>query len=153
VCSVIISFSFGEQDVQDLLDRIESSLEQKDIEAYLNNFAPEIREQEEIALREKFEQLNLESVTVFKTRRQITTDNGIRTYLNVLFESPNAVVIEMWRLDLENSSDQWQIKEKEIKRDVRNLFKIRIPSGREERVSRVEIKHADIQITFHNCLL
>lgn len=150
VCSVVISSSFGDQGVQDLLDRIKSSLEQKDIEAYLNIFAPEIREQEEIALREKFEQLNLESVTVFKTRRQITTENGIRTYLNVLFESPNAVVIEVWRLDLENSSDQWQIKEKEIMRDVRNLYKIRIPSGREERVSRVEIKHADIQITFHN---
>jgi hypothetical protein len=150
VCPVVISFSLGDQGVQDLLDRIESSLEQKDIEAYLNIFAPEIREREEIALREKFEQLNLESVKVFKTRRQITTENGIRTYLNVLFESPNAVVIEVWRLDLENSSDQWRIKEKEIKRDVRNLYKIRIPSGREERVSRVEIKHADIQITFHN---
>ena len=150
VCPIIISFSFGDQGVQDLLDRIESSLKQKDIEAYLNIFAPEIREQEEIALQEKFEQLNLESVTVFKTRRQITTENGIRTYLNVLFESPNAVVIEVWRLELENSLDQWQIKEKEIIRDVRNLYKIRIPSGREERVSRVEIKHADIQITFHN---
>jgi len=150
VCPVIISFSFGDQGAQDLLDRIESSLEQKDIEAYLNIFAPEIREQEEIALREKFEQFNLESVKVLKTRRQITTENGIRTYLNVLFESLNAVVIEVWRLDLESSLDQWHIKEKKIKRDVRNLYKIRIPSGREERVSRVEIKHADIQITFHN---
>jgi len=150
VCPVVISFSFGDQGVQDLLGRIESSLEQKDIEAYLNIFAPEIREQEETALREKFEQLHLESVTVFKTRRQVTTENGIRTYLTVLFENPNAVVIEVWRLDLENSSDQWQIKEKEITREVRNLYKIRIPSGREKRVSRVEIKHADIQITFRN---
>ena len=150
VCPVVISSSFGDQDVLDFLDRIGSSLEQKDMETYLEFFAPELREQEEMALREKFEQLDLESVTVFKTQRLITTKNGIRTYLNVLFENPNEVMIEVWRLDFENLSGQLQIKEKGIIRDVRNLYKIRIPSGREERVSRVDIKHADLQITFHN---
>ncbi|UCE41748.1 MAG: hypothetical protein JSV17_01775 [Candidatus Aminicenantes bacterium] len=150
ICPVVISSSFGAQDIQDLLDRIESSLKQRDIEAYLDNFAPEIREREELALREKFEQLNLDSVSVFRTQRQIRTENGIRTYLNVLFENLDAVVIEIWQLDLENLSNQWQIKEKGITRDVQNLYKIRIPSGREEIVSRVDIRHADIQITFHN---
>jgi hypothetical protein len=112
--------------------------------------APGIREQEELALKERFEQFNLESVAVFKSRRQITIENGIRTYLNVLFENPDTVVIEMWRLDLVNLSDEWQISAKEITRGVQNLYKIRIPSGQEERVDRVEIKHADIQITFDN---
>ena len=150
VCLSVIPSSFENKDVQDLLDALESSLEQKDIEAYLKHFAPELRDQEEMDLREKFEQLDLDSVAVFRTQRQILTENGIRTYLNVMFENPDIVVIEVWRLELENSSDQWQIKEKGITRDVRNLYKIRIPSGREERVDRVDIQHADIQITFDN---
>lgn len=147
---VVISYSFGNQDVQDLLERVENSLGQKDIAAYLNIFSPEMREQEERALRDKFEQLHMESVTVFKARRQIEIENGIRTYLNVLFENPNSVLIQVWRLDFENLSGRWRIKEKSVTREVRNLYKIMIPSGREERVSRVEIKHADIQITFHD---
>jgi hypothetical protein len=148
--SVVISSSFGNQDVQDLLDRLETSLKQKDIAAYLDNFTPEIREQEEKAFQEKFQRLNLDAVTVHRSRRQVVTNSGIRTYLTVLFESQDAVLIEVWQLDLEKSSAQWRIREKDITSDVRNLYKIRIPSGREERVSRVDIKHADIQITFHD---
>jgi hypothetical protein len=147
-CAAVFSYSSGDQGVQDFQDRIKNYLEQRDIPSYLNILAPELREQEERALQEKFEQFNLDTVTVFKTRRQTAIDNGIRTYMNVLFENPDEVLIEVWRLDLENSSDQWQIKEKEITRGIQNLYKIRIPSGREERVDRVEIKHADIQITF-----
>ena len=150
VCPFFISYSFGDQGVQDLLDRIASSLEQKDFSAYLNMFAPEMREKEEKALQEKFEELKMEKVTVFKTRKRIEIENGIKTYLSVVFEDAHSVIIEMWRLDLEHSSDQWQIGEKRIIRDVRNLYKILIPSGREERVSRVEIKHADIQISFRD---
>jgi hypothetical protein len=150
ICPAVIAPSFGDQGVHDLLDRLGNSLEQKDIEAYLKYFAPEIREQEEIALRSKFEQMNLDSVTVFKTQQQTKTETGTRTYMNVLFENPHEVLIEVWRLDVENSSGQFQIKEKRIISDVRNLYKIRIPSGREERVNRVDIQHADIQITFHN---
>jgi hypothetical protein len=146
----VLSYSFGEQGVLDLLARIQSSLEQKDIAAYLDILSPDIREREEKSLRARFEQLYLDNVTVFKTGKQINIENGVRTYLNVMFEMAHSVVIEVWRLDLENSSGQWRIKEKGITRDVRNLYKIMIPSGLEERVSRVEIKHADIQITFHD---
>ena len=150
VCPLLISYSFGDQGIQDLLDGIESSLEQKDFKAYLNWFAPDLREKEEKALQEKFEELKLKNVSVFKTRKRIEIENGFRTYLNLVFENAHAVIIEMWRLDLEQASDQWQVGEKRIIRDVRNLYKIQIPSGREERVSRVEIKHADIQISFRD---
>ena len=150
VFSVVLSYSFGERNVLELLERVESSLEQKDIAAYLDILSPELREQEQKALQEKFEELHIQNVTVFNTAKQINIDNGIRTYLNVMFENSHSVMIEMWRLDLENSSGRWQIVEKGITRDVRNLYKINIPSGREERVSRVEIKQADIQITFHD---
>lgn len=147
---VVISTTFGNQDVQNLLERVENSLGQKDIAAYLEVVSPEIREQEERALRDKFEHLRMESVAVYRAQRQIEIENGIRTYLNVLFENSNSVLIQVWRLDLENLSGQWRIKNKKVTREVRNLYKIMIPSGREERVSRVEIKHADIQITFKN---
>lgn len=147
---MVLSYSSGDQGVLGLLEKVERSLEQKDLTAFLNVLAPEIREREEKALRDKFERSRFESVRVFRTKKQIDTGNGIRTYVNVMFENSHSVEIEVWRLDLENSSGQWQIAEKGITRDVRNLYKIQIPSGIEERVSRVEIKHADIQITFQD---
>ena len=147
---VAASYSRENQGAQDLIEKIENSLEQKDFAAFLDLFSPELREQEERGLREKFNQLNLESVNVFKTLKRIETENGVRTYINVMFENRDSVLIEMWRLDLEKITDQWQIKEKEVAREVRNLYKIRIPSGKEERVSLVEIEHADIRITFRN---
>ncbi len=146
----MILHSFGEQGTQEFLERLENSLKQKDIPAYLEMLSPEIREQEEKLLLAKFEELRLDSITAFKTRREVEIENGIRTYLNVLFENPHSVVIEVWRLDLENSSGQWRIREKEITGEIRNLYKITIPSGREERANRVEIRHADIRIIFQN---
>jgi hypothetical protein len=140
----------GDQGVQGLLDKIKISLEQKDFAAYLNLYAPELREIEEKSLQEKFEQLELEKVTVFHTPKRLEIESGIRAYLNLVFENDHSVMIEMWRLDLENASGQWRVGEKSITRDVRNLYKIQIPSGREERVSLVEIQHADIQISFHD---
>lgn len=145
-----VLYSFGDQGVQDLLDSIKSTLEQKDFSAYSQAFAPELRQKEEKELREKFDEFELENVIVFKTKKEIETKSGIRTYLNVMFENAHSVMIEMWNLDLENTSGRWQVGEKRIIRDVRNLYKIKIPSGREERVGRVEIKHADIQISFNN---
>ena len=79
VFPIFISYSFADQGVQDLLDRIESSLEQKDFTAYLNVFAPDIREKEEKALQEKYEECKLENVTVFKTQKRIEIENGIKT--------------------------------------------------------------------------
>jgi hypothetical protein len=150
ICMFFISYSFGDQGVQDLLDMVESSLEQNEFTAYLNMFVPKIREKEESELQKKLEELKLEKVTVFKTRKRIEIENGIRTYLNVVFENAHSVIIEMWRLDLVQLSDQWRIGEKRITREIRNLYKVQVPSGREERVSRVEIKHADIQISFRD---
>ena len=148
VFPVVFSYSFDDQGISSFIQRIADSLEQKDIAAYLDTLSPEIRDGEERALRDKFEELDLDTVTVFTTGKRIVTENGVRTYLNILFENAHSVVIEVWRVDLENSSGQWRIAKKEITRDVRNLYKIAIPSGLEERVSRVEIKHADIQINF-----
>ncbi len=150
IISFFYSYSFGNQGVESLLDSIVSSLEQKDFSAYLDLFAPELKEKEEAGLQEKLEGFDLEKVTVYKTRKRIDIENGIRTYLDVVFENAYSVIIEIWSLDLENSSDQWRIGEKRITRDVRNLYKIQIPSGREDRVSRVEIEHADIKISFRD---
>ena len=98
-CPLFIPECLGDQGVQGLLDGIKSSLEQGDFAAYLNLFAPELREIEEKSLQEKFEQLKLEKVTVFDTPKRIEIESGVRTYLNLVFENTYSVMTAMWRLD------------------------------------------------------
>lgn len=150
MCAVVVFSGQNDQNALELLDRVETALARKDVEAYLELFVPEKRAEEKNSLQEKFERFNLDHVAVFKTRRQVMTENGVSTDLNVMFENENSVVIEGWRLDLEKSSGEWRIRKKDVTRKVQNLYKIHIPSGREERASRVDIRHADIQITFHD---
>jgi hypothetical protein len=142
--------SFGNQSINDLLSHIERSLKQKDIPAYLDVFSPDIKDQEKISISHKFDQLEFDNITVFRTNSYTETDASTRAYVNVLFENAYAAKIEVWLLDFQYVDGQWKIRKKEVTRDVRNLYKIQIPSGREERVSQVEIKHADLNISFRN---
>jgi len=142
--------SFGNKSINELLSHIERSLKQKDIPAYLDVFSPDIRVQEERSISLKVDRLELDNITIFRTNRFIETEAGTRAYVSVIFENEYAAKIEVWLLDFQNVGGQWQIRKKEVARNIRNLYKIQIPSGREERVKEVEIKHADLTISFQN---
>jgi hypothetical protein len=148
--SLFICPSFGDQGVQEVIAKMQDALKRKDISSYLEFFIPELREKEEQAIFYKFNQIEMKEVTFFKTDRLNETDDGIRVYQKVLFENSYAVVIEVWRLDFVDNDGQWKVAAKEVTKDISNLFKIQIPSGREERVDLVEIKNVDITISFQN---
>ncbi len=145
--------SFGNQRVNDLLSYVEKSLREKDIPAYLDAFSPEIREGEKRLISSHFNLLEWENISYFKTNRLVESETSARAYVTVMFENVYAVKIEVWSLEFNISDDQMQIQKKEVIRDLKKLYKLRIPSGREERVKHVEIKHADLAITFQNPLV
>jgi hypothetical protein len=149
----LVLCSFGNQRVDDLLAYVEKSLKNKDIPAYLDAFSPEIRDAEKRVISSNFNLLEWDNLSYFKTNRLIETEKSIRAYVSVMFENVYAVKIEVWRLEFNISGDKLQIRNKEVVRDLKRLYKLQIPSGKEERVKQVEIKHADLTITFLNPLV
>jgi hypothetical protein len=132
------------------VSQMRDALQQKDLSAYLEFFSPELREREELAISQKFDPAGIGKLTFFKTDSLKETEEGIRAYLKVLFENSYSVAIEIWRLDFAERDGRWRVAAKEVTKDITNLYKIHIPSGREERVERVEISNADISISFQN---
>jgi hypothetical protein len=145
--------SFGNQRVSDLLSHVEKSLKMRDIPAYLDVFSPAMREVEKRWISSHFDLLEWENISYFKTNRLIETDKDTRAYVSVMFENVYAVKIEVWLLEFQAIDGQLYIHNKEVIRNLKKLFKLHIPSGREERVKSVEIKHADLTITFQNPLV
>lgn len=140
--------SSGAQNINQLIVDIQSSLKQGDIPAYLLNFSPEFRPKEEERIRYLFDEFQMEDLTLFRAKRGTSDEEENTIYLQALFQNSYSVVIETWQLILQRVKDHWQIQEKSIVGDVRELYKIEIPSERVERVRGVEIEHVDIKLTF-----
>lgn len=141
------------QSISEFISQIQKSLELKDIPAYLESFSDEIREKEESNIKDKFDLSQMDSVTLFRASRMIRKEDEAKIYLQALFQNSHSVVIETWLLSLLNVDDQWQIKEKNVVRNVGTLYKVRIPSDRVERVKSIEIEHIDIKLSFKDAIV
>lgn len=139
--------------VDNLLAGLQTALDEKDFETYLGFFSPELRNQEEAAVTSLITQLGLENVRLFKSRFQTKEGQEVRLLLQAFFENNYAAVLETWRMELKVENGRWIITDKSIVGDVSNLYKVVIPSDKAERVSLLEVKHADIRLTFRNALV
>lgn len=142
-----------EESINDLISKIQDSLKIKDIPAYLENFFPEVRNEEEEKIRNLFDQFQIENVALFEAKRGISYGNEAKIYLKALFQNSYSVVIETWKLVLTKEKQQWQIKEKNMVGEAKELYKIKIPSDKAEKVKLVEIEHVDIKLTFKDAIL
>ncbi|MFQ6037311.1 MAG: hypothetical protein ACE5LV_01710, partial [Candidatus Aminicenantales bacterium] len=139
--------------VEDFLKTFEMSLREKDFSTFRSLFVPEIQEREERALRGFFTEEGMEEAAVFRAGPTVMTEEGAQVYLKVMFENPFSVIIQVWRLDLAESGGRWHVREKTVTQRVEKLYKIAIPSGREERASRVEIRHVDVHFQFSEAVV
>ncbi len=139
--------------VGDLVSEIQESLRTSNLEEYLMNFSPEIREKEGEKIRYLFDRFKIENVTLFRTRKSPLNHDESTIYVQALFQNPYSVVIETWKMLLQEENGRWQIREKSISGEVKELYKVMIPSDNIERVRRIEIDHVDIKLTFENALL
>lgn len=151
--SLISQLSAQGKSINDLISQIQDSLMMKDIPAYLENFFPEARKEEEEEIRNLFNKFPIETVAFFKAKRGISGENETNIYLKALFQNSHSVVIETWQLVLLKEKEQWQIKEKKLIGEAKNLYRVRIPSDRIDKVKLIEIEHVDIKLTFRDAIL
>jgi len=141
------------QSVDEFITEIQEALESKDIEAYLNCFYGNIRQQARIDITEMFENLKMEKAMIFKCYSEQKKNDNANVYLRVLFENSYSVIIKVWNLGLKKEDGRWKIMKKGIIGETKNLYKINIPFERAERVKSVEIKHVDIKISFKDAVV
>ena len=143
----------AEQNLNDVILRIQNSIAQKDVTAYLENFSEEIKAAEESSFNDKFKLFGMEKAVLFKIGETVLSESEAEVYVQALFQNSYSVIIETWHLNLLKVDEIWQVREKNIAGNITSLYLVQIPSNRVERVESVEIEHKDIQLSFKNALL
>lgn len=146
-------FSAQEQGIEDFIAQIQKSLEAKDIYSYLNAFSLEIRNKEQEFISHYFDELEMENITFYRINRGTQVEGESEIYLQVLYQNSYSAVVEAWQLLLSRIGQQWQIKKKNVMGNIGQLYKIKIPSERIERVKSIEIDHVDIKIIFKDAIV
>lgn len=141
------------QNIDELISQIQTSLTEKNISKFLEAFSAELRSEEELRLSGALDRLQIDTVSLYKVFTQMKNENEARIFLRVLYENSYAVTFEIWQLDLLKEKDYWLIKNKGIVGDVKTLYRLQIPSGRVERAKLVEVKHADFEMFFEDALV
>lgn len=139
-----------DQTINDLLSRMQESLKRNDVQAYLQNFSPEIRDREEARIKDLYDQFQIEDVALYKAKTGSSEEDKVKIYLKALFQNTYAAVIETWQLALQKEKNRWLIKEKTMIGEAKEFYDVMIPSERSEKVKIIEIEHVDIKITFKN---
>lgn len=142
-----------EHSLNDFLGRMQNSLTQKDVAAYLENFAHDIRVIEEKNFKDKFDLFQMESANLYKMSDRIQNENNADIFLQALFQNSYSAIIETWHLKLFKVNSQWHIKEKIVAGNIGSLYRIQIPSDRVERVESIEVEHEDMKLVFKDAWL
>ncbi len=131
-----------------LVKGLESSLKAKDRPGYVGLFVPELAAQEGDFYDDVMGRQGMETVSIQRSSSSVPSDLSAPVYLQVFFENSYFALEEAWRVSVVLSEGRWLVSQKQIMGDVNGLYKISIPSGRQERVDRIEIDHQDIKISF-----
>jgi len=137
-----------EPTAEEFIGRFRDALESNNIPRYLEAFAPDIRQQESQILASVFEGLGMESIVSRSAGLQEDGPGEARAFLQVLFRNSYSAIVQTWQLRLANAGGRWQITRKDVTGSLDRLFRVELPLDGAERVSGVEIDHADIRLTF-----
>ncbi len=137
-----------EPTAEEFIGQFRDALESNDVPRYLEAFAPDIREREGQILASIFEGLGMESVVSRSAGLQTDVPGEARAFLQVLFRSSYSAIVQTWQLGLAKADGRWQIVRKDVTGSLDRLFRVVLPPEGAERVSGVEIAHADIRISF-----
>lgn len=135
------------------VNRVREALEARDVETYLDAFAPGVREGERAALASRFRDLGMESVMSRSAGLQADAPGEARAFLQVLFRNSYAAIVETWQLGLSSADGRWRVVRKDITGSIDRLYRIDLSPGRAERVSVIEIDHADIRLSFNDAAI
>ncbi len=136
--------------VEELISHLSDSLGKGDLETYLGVFGPEVRNQERDRVETFFNEIGMDSVSLQPSGRTTQPDGRIRLFFQAYFQNSFSSIIDNWQYVAALDNGRWEIVEKETFGKPRTFYKVKIPSGRSERVRSVEITHRDIRLSFKN---
>ncbi|MFB0564836.1 MAG: M1 family metallopeptidase [Candidatus Aminicenantaceae bacterium] len=151
---LVKSFANSEvESINEFISQIQINFANKNIPAYLSAFSPEIREKEERTVKNIFNTFRMDKVTLYRAGSKRQMEGKSRDYFQVLYENDYSALVEIWELSLTKVDERWQIIEKGVSGNLSILYKLKIPSDKIERVKHIEVKHADIKLSFDDALL
>jgi hypothetical protein len=131
-----------------LFAQIQGLLQKRDLSAYLDLFAPDLRAGEKDRLTTFFDDFGMDSVKVRFAGKRTGDEAGTRLYGQAYFQNAYSVMIESWQLTVAARDGRWEVVGKEVSGNIGSLYKIKIPAERAEHVRSVEIRHRDIRLSF-----
>ncbi len=131
-----------------LIGRIQGLLQKRDLPAYLEIFAPELRAAEQERQEKFFSDLKMTDVSLRTAGIKRGEAGLIRVFLQAFYQNVHTALIESWTLTLEKRAEAWVVVRKDVTGTLTTLYKVHIPSERCERAHRVEVTHQDIRIVF-----
>ena len=137
----------GAGTLDDTLAGLQKSFVAQDTAAYAAYFSPAIRERETAAVSTFQDVWKMTSVLFHRASRE-DKEGEPGQYLQVLYQNDFSALLETWHIWGRNTDSGWMIEKKEVSEALTQLLKVRIPSGRMEWASSVEIRHQDILLTF-----
>lgn len=132
---------------------LKTALESGDRESYLAGFQPRVRAREADRLESMFADLGMERAALFISSLQPDRPEGFTVFVRALFENDFSTIMELWRLDVRRTGQDWFVWERRNIGESKRLFKLSLPGPRAERVRRLEVRHEDIAISFENALV
>lgn len=140
-------------DLQSFILNLQTALQNRDYQTYLQAFAPELRAAQSDSLELFFDRLKMETVTLHLANTAGLDRGEPRAFIQVVYQNAYAALIETWQLSLAARPGGWLIKDKTVRGNLSRLYKINIPAGPAERVDVVEVRHIDIRLSFRNALV
>ncbi|MCX6569242.1 MAG: M1 family aminopeptidase [Candidatus Aminicenantes bacterium] len=131
-----------------MINRIRELLQKRDLPAYLEMFAPELRAVEREQQEKFFGDLKITDISLRTAGVKRGEAGLIRVFLQAFYQNAHTALIESWTLTFEKRAEAWVVVRKDVTGTMTTLYKVRIPSERSERARRVEVTHQDIRIAF-----
>jgi hypothetical protein len=134
--------------IPDHLLTLKEALESRDVGTYLSLCAPQIREEENSALKSYFEDSNLEKVLVFYAGESQDKNGLNRAFFQVLFQSRYSALIEVWQISYERSPGGILIHKRKVSGSLRNLYRLSFPGQGSVSARNIQLIQKDLRVSF-----
>ena len=151
--SIFFAQSPEMEGVEPFIRQLEKALGSRDFDSYLQAFSPELRTEQEKGLVRYFDNLKMETVSLFWANKGRVKPEEPEVFIRAVFQNATGALFETWQLLLEKAEGRWLVMNKKVRGTIDQLYKIKLPAERVEQAETVEISHADIRLTFRNALV
>ncbi|MFQ6068933.1 MAG: M1 family metallopeptidase [Candidatus Aminicenantales bacterium] len=141
------------ESLKDFMARLQESFNTRNMESYLQAFAPEIRSRERENAESMYDDFKMERISFHAVRKEEEKRGKVRANYQVVYDNDYSAFIELWRISFLRQEETWKIVEKETLGNMSILYKIEIPSERIERVKSVRVEYVDISLYFEDAII